>query len=195
MGIKCFRIEALVHPGRSDGTRESPRHVTAHAQLQSRTFAELGGGAITQESQFNVRSGVGATAAFAVGRALSEQLTLEGRLSASAFAAPQQITNPGGCLGRSPCVFPSASNVRVVTLGASGEYHSTPTPIMPLVLFGLGGRYVSEAPERGSDARPYGEVGVGLMLHHWGLRARYQATTAGSELPKWMIPVTLDYRF
>jgi hypothetical protein len=169
--------------------------LTAHAQEQSRTFAELGAGVITQESQFNVRSGVGATAAIAVGRALSEQLTLEARLSASAFAAPQEIINPGGCLGRSPCIFPSASNVRVVTIGGSGEFHSAPAPIMPLVLFGLGGRYVSEVPERGSDTRPYGEVGVGLMFHHWGLRARYQATSAGSELPKWMIPVTLDYRF
>lgn len=168
---------------------------TAHAQQQSRWFGQLSGGVITQESQFNVRSGVGATAAFAGGRALSEQLTLEGRLSASAFAAPQEIINPGGCLGVLPCIYPSPSSVRVVTLGASGEYHSTPAPIMPLVLFGLGGRHVSEAPERGSDTRPYAEVGVGLMSHQWGLRARYQATTAGSELPKWMIPVTLDYRF
>jgi hypothetical protein len=158
-------------------------------------FAELGGGVITQESQFNVRSGIGATAAFAVGRSLSDQLTLEGRMSASAFPAPQQFTNPGGCLGRSPCIFSSASSVRVITIGGSGEFHSTPEPITPLVLFGLGGRHVTEAPERGSDTRPYGEVGVGLMLRHWGLRARYQATTAGSELPKWMIPVTLDYRF
>jgi hypothetical protein len=169
--------------------------LAAHAQQQSRWFGQLSGGVITQESQFDVRSGVGATAAFAVGRALSELLTLEGRLSASAFAAPEEFINPGGCLGASPCIFPSASSVRVVTIGGSGEFHSVPTPIMPLVLFGLGGRYVSEAPERGSDTRPYAEVGVGLMLHQWGIRARYQATTAGSELPKWMIPVTLDYRF
>ena len=168
---------------------------TAHAQQQSRWFGQLSGGVITQESQFNVRSGVGATTAFAGGRALSEQLTLEGRLSASAFAAPREFINPGGCLGASPCIFPSASSVRVVTLGASGEYHSTSAPIMPLVLFGLGTRHVSEAPERGSDTRPYAEFGVGLMSQQWGLRARYQATTAGSELPKWMIPVTLDYRF
>jgi hypothetical protein len=169
--------------------------LAAHAQARSRTFAELGGGVITQASQFNVRSGIGATAALAVGRTLSEQLTLEGRMSGSAFPAPQQFTNPGGCLGRSPCIFPSASSVRVITIGGSGEFHSTPEAITPLVLLGLGTRYVTEAPERGGDTRPYGEVGVGLMFSHWGLRARYQATTAGSDLPKWMIPVTLDYRF
>lgn len=95
----------------------------------------------------------------------------------------------------SPCIFPTASDVRVVTLGASGEYHSTPMPIMPLVLFGVGGRYVSEDPFRKSDMRPYAEAGVGLMFQQWGLRARYQATTVVTDLPNWMIPVTLSYRF
>ena len=169
--------------------------LTAQAQGQSRWFSQLSGGVITQESQFNVRSGFGVTAAFAVGRPLSEQLTLEGRLSASVFDSPRHYVNPGGCLGASPCPAPSVGDLRAVTLGASGEYHSAPARIMPLVLFGLGARHVSEAPERGNDTRPYAEVGVGLMSHPWGFRARYQATTAGRDLPKWMIPVTLDYRF
>jgi hypothetical protein len=168
------------------------------AQQRSRTFAEVSAGVITQESQYNVRSGgPGGTAAFAVGRELSEWLTLGGRLSASRFNAPPQIISPGGCFPiGTPCVFPTASNVNVATLGVTGEYHPPVTELVPLVLFGAGARFVSESPFRSSnDARPYVEVGLGGMLAKWGLRARYQATTPGSDLPKWMIPLTLDYRF
>jgi hypothetical protein len=130
----------------------------AEAQALSRTFVEVSGGVATQAPLLSVRSGVGATAALAVGRQLSEPLTLEARLSASVFGAPERFVSPGGCLGVSPCTLPAPSTVRVVTLGASGEYSFATTPVRPLALIGLGGRYVSEAPERGSDTRPYGEL-------------------------------------
>jgi len=76
----------------------------------------------------------------------------------------------------------------------------TPIPdyydAVPFLLVGTGMRHLTESPERDSDDRPYGEVGLGLtMASRFVVRVDYQATQPGSELPRWAVPVTLGIAF
>jgi hypothetical protein len=171
---------------------------TAHAQRVPRNFAELSAGAATEESEYDVRSTFGLTAGFAVGRLVASQLAAEARVSMSRFPAPQQITPPGFCRAQMPCIYPSVSDVGITTIALGGEYTFAPAAdqsARALILAGAGARYVSEHPYRGSDTRPFAELGAGITFAHWGIRARYQRSTPGPDLPKWVLPLTLDFRF
>jgi len=168
---------------------------SSHAQHVGQTFGELSAGIATEEEQFSVRSGHGLSGGLGIGRQLSDLFSLEARLGYSSFGAPAEIITPGGCLGRSPCVLPRASDVRITTAGLATELSSAGSGPRPVLLLGVGGRYLTESPERGADLRPYVEAGAGVTVGHCMVRVSYQATAPGRELPKWLMPLTVGYRF
>jgi hypothetical protein len=165
------------------------------AQHDSRQFYEVSAGLNMEESQFSVRSGAGPTATLSLGAHLNRWFAVDGTVGGAVFGAPERITNPGGCLGAEPCVFPQPSTVKVATLSIGAEYSIAGTVNAPLLSAGVGVRTLSESPQRGNDTRPFVEIGAGVLLGRWALRARYQAASPGSDLPKWMLPMTLGYRF
>jgi hypothetical protein len=181
-----FAVAALPLPGFSQQPRSYDFQVNA--------------GAIGQEGQLGVRASVGATVSTEVTKRLPYRFSVGPSLSIAAFPPPEpSIPSPGGCLGMQPCKQPSASVVWVATLGVIGLY-TLPTPnyyeAAPVLLVGAGMRHLTESPERDSDDRPYGDLGLGLkMAGRFVLRVEYQATPPGSELPKWALPVTLGIAF
>lgn len=166
-----------------------------HAQGHTRQFYEIGVGLNTEEPQFAIRSETGPTVGFALGHPLNSQLSVNGSLMAAIFGSPKQFVSPGGCLGSGPCDPPMASTVEVGTLGFGAEYALSRMSTTPLVTAGGGVRYLSESPQRENDVRPFVELGAGVLLGRWTVRARYQAASPGSDLPKWMMPITIGYRF
>jgi len=167
---------------------------------QPRTYDfQVNAGMIGQEGQLGVRGSVGATASAQVTKRLPYHFSVGPSLSLAAFPAPERFLSPGGCLGAQPCILPSPSVVRIATLGIIGAY-TVPSPdyydAVPFLLAGAGVRHLTESPERDSDDRPYGEVGLGMtMANRFVLRVEYLATPPGSELPKWAVPVTLGIAF
>ena len=167
---------------------------------QPKTFdVQVNAGVIDQDGQLGVRSSVGATASAEVTKRIPHHLSVGPSVSVAAFPAPEPFVSPGGCLGAHPCNPPSASAVRIATLGVVGLY-APPAPdysnVAAFLLVGAGLRHLAESPERDSDDRPYGEVGFGLkMARRFVVRIEYQATRRGSELPQWALPVTLGIAF
>jgi len=165
-----------------------------------RTYdVQVNAGAIGQEGQLGVRTSLGATLSAAVTKRIPYHLSVGPSVSVAVFPAPEPFVSPGGCLGAHPCNPPSASAVRIATLGIIGFY-APPAPdysdVAAFLLLGAGMRHLTESPERDSDNRPYGEAGCGLKMGgRFVVRIEYQATQPGSELPKWAVPVTLGIAF
>jgi hypothetical protein len=157
----------------------------------------LHAGVAVQPGLLSVRSQVGATAAVDVMRRLPHHFSVGPSLSIAGFPKPEQYISPGGCLGVYPCIRPSPSVVRIATLGVVGDYIlPSNDDVAPFFLVGLGMRHLTESPERPSDNRPYAEVGLGAtVFRRFVVRARYQATRPGSQLPKWALPVTFGLAF
>jgi hypothetical protein len=160
---------------------------------------QVSAGAIGQEGQLGVRTSLGATASAEVTKRLPHHFSVGSLLSVAAFPAPEPFVHPVYCVGAQPCKEPSPSVVRIATLGIIGLY-TPPTPDSydgaPFLVAGAGMRHLTESPERNSDIRPYGEIGLGLiMAGRFVFRVEYQATQPGSELPRWAVPVTLGVAF
>jgi hypothetical protein len=165
---------------------------------QPRTYdVRLHAGVAAQPGLLGVRSQVGATLAAEVMRRLPHHFSVGPSLSVAGFPKPEQFISPAGCFGAYPCIPPSPSVVRIATFGVVGDY-TPPSPdvVAPFFLVGLGMRHLTESPERPDDNRPYAEVGLGAtVVRRFVVRARYQATRPGSQLPKWALPVTFGLAF
>jgi hypothetical protein len=163
---------------------------------QRATHYEVGVGMIAQQRQLGVRSGVGASATFSAGRQLTRGISVRGTAAAAAFGRPDPWGSTAACSSFVPCPPPpSPSRVRVATLGTNAEYVASRTGLEPIVFGGIGIRYLTESPQRGADTRPYMELGCGAAFRRWTLRVRYEAARPGSDLPKWMMPAALGFRF
>ena len=174
--------------------------LTALSQQPKAYDVQLHAGVVAQEGQSNLRSPTGVGASFEVLKRLPHSFAAGPSLSVAGFPQPHPYIPPGyGCFfGGSNCRMPSPSVVRTAMLGVAGTYTlpSSDEDVAPFVLAGFGMRHLTEAPERGNDVRPYGEIGLGATAYRRFVgRIRYQATSPGSELPKWSMPITVGVTF
>jgi hypothetical protein len=163
------------------------------------SFVLIEAGMATEEGQLGVRSDIGVALAAAVGRQLTRRLAVEARLGGAVFGAPEQFVSPAGCFGVVPCIPPSPSSVHMVTFGGNAILSSASPRVAPLLLAGIGIRYITEAPTHGGESRPYAELGAGLATPigavSWRVNARIQVAPASGDLPRWTIPITTGVRF
>jgi hypothetical protein len=164
------------------------------AQGRVRSFYEVDAGVLDIDPELGVRGETGAAASLALGRTLGKGFGVQADLGLAAVAAPKQWASLLACYPVA-CVPPLPSKVRIASFGGSAEYRFAVLPVAPFLLVGAGFRSLTEAPQRGGDARPYAEYGVGVAFGRVSIRARYQGARPGKDLPDWMMPITLGYRF
>lgn len=178
----------------------SIRSPAALAQTTAQAgYVAISGGAVFEPSEYNVRGDRGFAMGIAMGRQRNAALGVEAGAGFEHIPAPLEITTPGGCLGRTPCTYPSASDVNVATLGRRLIAAPATTGIYPMVSAGGGLRYASEEPEAGYRVSAHGEVGFGFALAagsvSWTLETRFQRALLPGNMPPWTLPLMIGLRF
>ena len=134
--------------------------IAAAQRANGDTYTSIAAGIAFQDQELGVRTHRGGGAVLAFGRQFG-LISMESRMGAAVFGAPEQYVSPGGCLGASSCTLPVPRDVRSISLGLGARAEATHGVLLPSALLGLGMRRVSGSAS-GAESRPYVEAGAGI---------------------------------